>query len=123
MIDRKALLADLRRQLKRLEQDLAERTENVPEMTSVLQEEYRAARDAERTGDTFLIWRTGALSQAAVAWPRHVPLRRETAQPRTTWLNRIWNCRGVSIGRSLPLPNWWILPISQCLTIQRSSST
>ena len=68
MIDRKALLADLRRQLKRLEQDLAERAENVPEMTSILQEEYRAARDAERTGDTFQIWRTGALSQAAVAW-------------------------------------------------------
>ena len=68
MIDRKALLADLRRQLKRLEQDLAERAETVPEMTSILQEEYRAARDAERTGDTFLIWRTGALSQAAVAW-------------------------------------------------------
>ena len=68
MIGRKALLADLRRQLKRLEQDLAERAENVPEMTSILQEEYRAARDAERTGDTFLIWRTGALSQAAVAW-------------------------------------------------------
>ena len=68
MIDRKALLADLRRQLKRLEQDLAERAENVPEMTSILQEEYRGARDAERTGDTFLIWRAGALSQAAVAW-------------------------------------------------------
>ena len=68
MIDRKALLADLRRQLKRLEQDLAERAENVPEMTSILQEEYRAARDAERTGDTFLIWRADALSQAAVAW-------------------------------------------------------
>ena len=68
MIGRKALLADLRRQLKRLEQDLAERAETVPEMTSILQEEYRAARDAERTGDTFLIWRAGALSQAAVAW-------------------------------------------------------
>ena len=68
MIDRKGLLANLRRQLKRLEQDLAERAKNVPEMTSILQEEYRAARDAERTGDTFLIWRAGALSQAAVAW-------------------------------------------------------
>ena len=68
MIDRKGLLANLRRQLKRLEQDLAERAETVPEMTSILQEEYRAARDAERTGDTFLIWRAGALSQAAVAW-------------------------------------------------------
>ena len=68
MIDRKALLADLRRQLKRLEQDLAERAESVPEMKSSLEAEYRAARDAGRTGDTFLVWRNGALTQAAVAW-------------------------------------------------------
>ena len=68
MIDRKALLADLRRQLKRLEQDLAERAESVPEMSSSLEAEYRAAREAERTGDTFLAWRNGALTQAAVAW-------------------------------------------------------
>ena len=68
MIDRKALLADLRRQLKRLEQDLAERAESVPEMKSSLEVEYRAAREAERTGDTFLVWRNGALTQAAVAW-------------------------------------------------------
>ena len=32
------------------------------------QAEYRAAREAERTGDTFLVWRNGALTQAAVAW-------------------------------------------------------
>ena len=68
MIDRKVLLADLRRQLQRLEQDLAERSENVQEMKSALEAEYRAARDAERTGDTFWVWRAGALTQAAVAW-------------------------------------------------------
>ena len=68
MIDRGALLTDLRRQLKRLEQDLAERAESVPAMESALQAEYRTARDAERTGDTFRVWRAGALTQAAVAW-------------------------------------------------------
>ena len=68
MIDRKALLADLRRQLKRLEQDLAERAESDPEMKTSLEAEYRAAQEAERTGDTFLVWRNGALTQAAVAW-------------------------------------------------------
>ena len=68
MIDRKALLADLRRQLKRIEQDLAERAESVPEMKTSLEAEYRAAREVERTGDTFLVWRNGALTQAAVAW-------------------------------------------------------
>ena len=68
MIDRRALLADLRRQLKRLEQDLAERSESVQEMKSALEAEYRAARKAERTGDTFRVWCTGALTQAAVAW-------------------------------------------------------
>ena len=68
MIDRKALLADLRWQLKRLEQDLAERAENIPEMKISLEVEYHAAREAERTSDTFLVWRNGALTQAAVAW-------------------------------------------------------
>ena len=68
MIDRKSLLFDLRRQLKRLEQDLAERAESDPVMADALEAEYRAAREAERTGDTFRAWCSGALTQAAVAW-------------------------------------------------------
>ena len=68
MIDRKSLLFDLRRQLKRLEQDLAERAGSVPAMADALEAEYRAAREAERTGDTFRAWCGGALTQAAVAW-------------------------------------------------------
>ena len=75
MIDRRALLADLRRRLKRLEQDLAERSESVQEMKSALEAEYRAARDAERTGDTFRVWRAGALTQAAVAWLARLRIR------------------------------------------------
>ena len=68
MIHRKNLLIDLRRRLRRLEQDLAERAESVPEMGSALQAEYRAAREAERIGDAFRVWRAGALTQTAVAW-------------------------------------------------------
>ena len=68
MIDRKSLLFDLRRQLKRLEQDLAERAGSVPMMADALEAEYRAAREAERTGDTLRVWCGGALTQAAVAW-------------------------------------------------------
>ena len=36
-----------------LERDLAERAEDVPEMAAALEADYRAARQAERTGDTF----------------------------------------------------------------------
>ena len=68
MIDRKNLLTDLRRELRRLERDLTEQAERVPEMASSLESEYRAARGAGRTGETFLAWRRGALTQAAVAW-------------------------------------------------------
>ena len=68
MIDRAALLADLRRQLRLLERDLAGRAEDVPAMAAALEAEYRAARAAERTGDTFGVWRAGELTQAAVAW-------------------------------------------------------
>ena len=68
MIERTSLLGDLRRQLKRLEQDLAERAESDLAMAAALEEEYRAAQEAGRTGDTFRVWRGGALIQAAVAW-------------------------------------------------------
>ena len=68
MIDRQALLRDLRRQLRLLERDLAERAESVPEMAVALEAEYRAARAAERTAATFNVWRAGELTQAAVAW-------------------------------------------------------
>ena len=67
-IDRQELLSDLRRQLRLLERDLAERAESVPEMAAALEAEYRAARAAERTAATFRVWRAGELTQAAVAW-------------------------------------------------------
>ena len=68
MIDRKNLLTDLRRELRRLERDLAGQADRVPEMASSLETEYRAARGAGRTSDTLLTWRRVALTQAAVAW-------------------------------------------------------
>ncbi len=68
MIDRQALLSDLRGQLRLLERDLGERAERVPEMAGALEAEYRAAREAERTAATFGVWRAGELTQAAVAW-------------------------------------------------------
>ena len=68
MIDRGSLLTDLRRQLRLLERDLAERAEDVPEMATALEAEYRSARQAERTGHTFGAWRAGELTQAAVSW-------------------------------------------------------
>ena len=68
MIDRKALLSGLRRELRRLEVDLAEQAESDTEMKLSLETEYRAARAAERVGESFKGWRDGVLTQAAVAW-------------------------------------------------------
>ena len=68
MIDRKALLNGLRRELRRLEVDLAEQAESDAEMKLALETEYRAARAAERVGESFKGWRSGVLTQAAVAW-------------------------------------------------------
>ena len=68
MIDRQALVSDLRRQLRLLERDLAQRADTVPEMAAALDAEYQAAREAERTAATFSVWRAGELTQAAVAW-------------------------------------------------------
>ena len=72
MIDAKVLLADLTRLLKRLEDDLRERalspTSEVPAVRAQLQAEWQAARDAERTAETFESWAEQVITQAGVHW-------------------------------------------------------
>ncbi|MGC7099482.1 BREX-2 system adenine-specific DNA-methyltransferase PglX [Amycolatopsis lurida] len=66
-IDQDALLADLRQQLKTLEDDLRERSaERV--FDGPLHEEYQKALDADRTAATYETWRDDRVTQAAVAW-------------------------------------------------------
>ena len=72
MIDAKVLLADLTRLLKRLEDDLRERAlspvSEVPELRAQLKAEWQAARDAERTAETFESWAEQIITQAGVHW-------------------------------------------------------
>ena len=73
MIDRlqsKALLADLKKLLARVEADLLARSEDVdvPEIGAFLRSEYDRARAAKRTAATFGDWREDRIDQAAVAW-------------------------------------------------------
>ena len=68
MIEPKRLLEDLKRLVKRLEDDLRERASSVSEMADRLQAEYRSAKEAGRTGESFEVWRDGVLTQTAVAW-------------------------------------------------------
>src|SRR5690242_16934420 len=68
MIDPKALLADLKAQVKALESDL--RLNGVTNTTTAaeLRREWQAARDAQRTAATYVMWREDRLTQVAVAW-------------------------------------------------------
>lgn len=68
MIEARRLLDDLQRLRRRLEDDLRERSRAVETLHDALQGEYRAAREAGRTGEAFEAWREGMLTQAAVAW-------------------------------------------------------
>ncbi len=68
MIDPKALLADLTRQLKTLEDDLRQRIEELPELKAELQAEWQAAREAERCAETFESWADQLITQAGVHW-------------------------------------------------------
>ncbi|WP_119727667.1 BREX-2 system adenine-specific DNA-methyltransferase PglX [Thermomonospora amylolytica] len=68
MIDRAALLADLRRQVTALEDDLRERAAEVPEFDASLRKEWREALEAERTAASYESWLEGQVTQAAVAW-------------------------------------------------------
>ncbi len=59
MIERKRLLDDLQKLLPRIEADLFERTESaeVPEVGDQLRREFEAAKQAERTAQSYSEWR------------------------------------------------------------------
>jgi hypothetical protein len=69
VIDSSALLADLKRRLAYLEQDLREQAEN-PDVDwhHALRSEYQRAFERERTALSWPEWRDGEVAQAAVAW-------------------------------------------------------
>jgi hypothetical protein len=67
MIDSKRLLSDLDRLLTSLEKDLRERATE-PSIDEHLREEFRRAKAASRTGESFEVWRDELLTQVGVAW-------------------------------------------------------
>jgi hypothetical protein len=68
MIDRAALVADLRQEVTALEDDMRAHADDLPELMTRLRLEHVRAVDAERTAMSFSDWREGELTQAAVAW-------------------------------------------------------
>jgi hypothetical protein len=68
VINAPQLLADLTRLLKRLEDDLRQRIAEVAELKAGLQAEWQAARDADRTAETFESWADQGITQAGVHW-------------------------------------------------------
>ena len=68
MIKAPQLLADLTRLLKRLEEDLLLRIEEVTELKTSLKAEHEAARTANRTAETFETWVDQVITQAGVHW-------------------------------------------------------
>lgn len=68
MIKAPQLLADLTRLLKRLEEDLLRRIDEVTELKASLQAEWQTARDADRTAETFETWVDQVITQAGVHW-------------------------------------------------------
>jgi hypothetical protein len=68
VINAPQLLSDLTRLLKRLEGDLLQRIEEVPELKTSLQAEWQAARDADRCAETFETWADQVITQAGVHW-------------------------------------------------------
>jgi len=68
VIDRKLLLADLKNQVKSLENDLRGQVDAVEEVRGRLHGEYDRAFDIGRTAATWTAWRDERVTQAAVAW-------------------------------------------------------
>jgi hypothetical protein len=68
VIDKAALLADLKPHVRTLEADLRQRAEQELEFAAVLTAEWEQAHEAERTAATYETWLDGEVTQAAVAW-------------------------------------------------------
>ncbi|MEU8403838.1 BREX-2 system adenine-specific DNA-methyltransferase PglX [Nonomuraea sp. NPDC048892] len=68
MIDRKALLNDLKQQVKAVENDLAKQAKGLPEIGTRLRAEYEQARTLGRTAATWSSWLDERITQIAVAW-------------------------------------------------------
>lgn len=68
MIHAPQLLADLTRQLKRLEDDLRARIAELPELDAALRAEWQAACDADRCAEPFESWADQVITQAGVHW-------------------------------------------------------
>ena len=66
MIKAPQLLADLTRLLKRLEEDLLRRIDEVTELKASLQAEWQAARDADRTADLLAAFVRGL--EGGISW-------------------------------------------------------
>ncbi|MFB7935658.1 BREX-2 system adenine-specific DNA-methyltransferase PglX [Streptomyces sp. NPDC056049] len=68
MIDRKALLDDLKQQVKAVETDLGKQVKAVTEVGTRLRAEYEQARKLGRTAATWNSWLDDRVTQVAVAW-------------------------------------------------------
>ena len=68
MINAPQLLIDLKRRLTLLEADLRERINTLHDLKENLHSEWQAARDAERTAETFESWSEQVITQAGVHW-------------------------------------------------------
>ncbi|MER7544720.1 BREX-2 system adenine-specific DNA-methyltransferase PglX [Spirillospora sp. NPDC127506] len=68
MIDRKALLADLKKQVQELEKDLAQQVKELPEIRARFDSEYDQAFKLGRTAATRSSWLDERITQVAVAW-------------------------------------------------------
>ncbi|GAA2411566.1 BREX-2 system adenine-specific DNA-methyltransferase PglX [Streptomyces glaucosporus] len=68
MIDRKALLDDLKQQVKAVETDLERQVRALGEVGARLRAEYDQARKLGRTGVTWASWLGERVTQVAVAW-------------------------------------------------------
>lgn len=68
MIDREALLKDLKSLTSALIDDLRGRTDEVDAISAAVRSQYRTAHEAGRTDRSYEEWREDLLAQIAVAW-------------------------------------------------------
>ena len=100
MINRSLLLKDLQALLKRVEADLLERSGSMPVVVAWLEEEYRKAKKASRTGLSFEEWRSDQITHVGAAWVLNGVFVRFLEDNGLVAVPRISGAVGVALDRS-----------------------
>ncbi len=106
-----SLVSDLQKQVRRLEDDLREQAERLPELSERLRSDYDVARRTERTAEPWTSWLDAQATQAAVSWVLGCVFVRFCEDNNLTdrrWIAGLNDAHGDGLARAVDAQAAWI---------------